>query len=409
MKFLLVVKSKAIECLGPMYISAVAKRAGHECHIVDLPSAYDFALKWRPNLVGYSVLTGDQAKFKDLNARIREQIPIASLFGGSHATFFPDDFPEDAVALGESEQDIADLLKSSERYSDLDSLPWPDRSDFPNMSIRDFIASRGCASSCSYCFNATWNRMFPDIAKVRTRSAKDVVAEVESVKPQFAYFQDSCFGTNMKWMREFSDLYAKQVNAPYHCHLRPSQVNEERVLLLRDSNCVSVKCALETGSDRLRKLINRGHTNNEDAITASMWLRKWDIKLILQNILGLPSATIEDDLCTLEVNIRCRPAYAWCSIFQPYPSTPLADYCEKQGIYTGGYSEIGDNFFDKSVLNISDEHKEQIAVLQRIFAFAVEMQVMPKIKDLTWEAMPKFIHNVMRKVGDKRMFPGGIL
>jgi len=32
MKILLVVKSKAIETLGPQYLSAIAKKAGHECN-----------------------------------------------------------------------------------------------------------------------------------------------------------------------------------------------------------------------------------------------------------------------------------------------------------------------------------------------------------------------------------------
>jgi hypothetical protein len=163
---------------------------------------------------------------------------------------------------------------------------------------------------------------------------------------------------------------------------------------------------LETASERLRKLINRGVQKNEDVYVASMLLNKWNIALILQNIIGLPTATIEDDLETLEVNVKCQPSYSWVSIFQPYPLTDLAKYCEQEGIYSGDYGEIGDSFFDKSVLNISELHKEQLACLQRIFAFCVEMQIMPAIEDLTWEKLPKFIHTAMRKVGDRRMFPG---
>jgi len=183
-------------------------------------------------------------------------------------------------------------------------------------------------------------------------------------------------------------------------------VTQERVQLLADAGCVSVKIALETSSSRLRKLINRGHTSDEDVYIASRLLRKEKIALILQNMVGIPSATIEDDLETLEVNLKCRPAYAWVSIYQPYPATPLADFCEKEGYSDGDYSKIGDNFFDESVLNLTDEHKMQVACLQRIFAFAVEMQVMPEISDLTWERLPKFVHASMRKAGDRRMFPG---
>ena len=74
--------------------------------------------------------------------------------------------------------------------------------------------------------------------------------------------------------------------------------------------------------------------------------------------------------------------------------TELAQICEREGWYTGDYSEISDNFFDNSVLNFTDEHKEQIVCLQRIFAFCVETQTMPEIKDLNYNNLPKFIHTI---------------
>ncbi len=410
MKILLVVKSKAIECLGPMYLSAIAKQAGHECRIIPLDDAPGVASAYKPDIIGYSVLTGDQRRFIALNDALKRTHKFVSVFGGSHATFFPQDFTGnsdiDLTVQGEAEQKWADLLGSDKKYPDLDSIPWPDRSSFPDMPIRDFIASRGCTNSCAYCYNSAWNKLYPDLAIIRYRSPKDVVNEVASVQPRFAYFQDSTFGVSLKWLREFCKEYGRTVRIPFHVHLRPNMVTEERVVLLSDAGCVSVKIALETASSRLRKLINQGRSSNEDVYIASRILKKEKIALILQNILALPSATIEDDLDTLEVNIKSRPAYAWSSIFQPYPGTVLAEYCEKEGLYDGNYSEIADNFFEGSVLNLTDEHKEQVACLQRIFAFVVEMQIMPKVEDLSWERLPKFIHDSTRRVGDRRMFPG---
>lgn len=410
MKVMFVVKSKAIECLGVMYLAAVVKQAGHEARIVDINEAEETVFTYQPKIIGYSVMTGDGNKFQELNRKLKKQGKFTSIFGGSDPTFFPEPYEQDddinMICKGEGENFMADVLGSANRYPNIDSIPWPDRADFAHMKIRDFLASRGCQSACSYCYNASFNAMFPEIARVRTRNYKDVVSEVEAVYPKFVYFQDSNFGAKISWMREFSKEYRRRVNLPYHCHLRPNLVNEERGLLLHDSNCVSVKCALETASDRLRKLINRGNSSNEDVYTAARHLKKWGIALCVQNILGLPESTIEDDLGTLEVNIKAKPQYAWCSIFTPYPKTVLADYCEAKGIYTGNYAEIGDNFFDKSFLNFTPEHKEQIETLQKIFALCVEHQVMPKVEDLTWERMPKFAHEVLRKVGDKRMFPG---
>ena len=411
MRVLLVVKSKMMETLGPMYLSSVIKKSGHEAKIVDLSSAYDYAIKWEPEIIGYSVLTGDRDKFKNLNDRLRKVLKFKSIVGNCDPTFFPEGYGwADEIVKGEGENWINKFLTKDNyaTYDNIDEIPWPDRTSFPNMKIRDVISSRGCSyGKCGYCYNSAWEKMFPDIPKLRIRKAQDVVNEIASIKPipEFVYFQDATFGTSIKWLKEFSQKYKSQVNIPYHAHLRPNQITEERVRLLHESNCVSVKIALETASDRLRTLINRGDANNEDVLFAARLLKENKIVLILQNILGLPSSTIEEDLATLEINIECKPGYAWSSIFQPYPMTDLAMLCEKEGYYTGNYSEIGDNFFDESILNFTSEHKEWIACLQRVFAFCVEMQVLPKINDLTWNNLPKFIHNTMRKVGDKRMFP----
>ena len=385
-----------------MYLSAVVKQAGHECRIVDLPNAYDFALQWRPNLVGYSVLTGDQVKFKALNAKIRKQIFIVSLFGGPHSTFFPEDFPEDPVALGESEQDMADLLKSTTKYPDINSLPWPDRTDFPNRPIRDFLASRGCQFRCSYCYNDQWGEIIGS-TKVRVRDPLDVADEVRHVNPEFAYFQDSCFGLSLRWLKKFAQAYN---GTPYHCHLHPNQIEEERIVRLSKSGCYSLRIALESAIPKLRKLLGRADYDNDEFVLGIHTVSRWGIKPMIQSMVGLPTGTIEDDLATLELNIRCRPAYAWVSIYTPYPGTKLGDYCKEHGWYSGDYSDLADNFFDKTVLNFPEEYKEQIVCLQRIFALCAETQYLPNAKELTFENFPKLIHKIMRHMGDKRLYGG---
>jgi radical SAM superfamily enzyme YgiQ (UPF0313 family) len=396
-----------MENLGVMYLSAVAKQAGHECLIVELEHAYHFAHVFGADIVGMSIMTGDMEKFKKLALSVKNRMGMTVIVGGPDPTFFPQGYDwADVIFSGEAENEFSELLGSMNRYPNIDSIPYPDRTDFPDMKIRDFIASRGCAFNCTYCYNDRWAKMFPEIQRVRVRSAKDVVKEVVSVQPEFAYFQDSCFGINKKWLREFSKEYRLQANIPFHCHMRPSQVDEEQVLLLHDANCASVRIALESASVRLRKLLNRSGMECSDVLTAVHLLRKWGIKLMIQNILGLPTSTIEDDLSTLEFNIKCKPAYAWSSIFSPYPGTALGDQCLKEGWYKGDYSDITDCFFDRSVLELPEIQKEQVYCLQKVFAFCVETQVMPELNDLTCENLPKFIHKAMRKAGDKRLYNG---
>ena len=416
MKILFIVKSKVMENLGVMYLSAVAKKAGHDARIVDIGGAEQVAEFWRPDVLAFSVMTGDQGLMKDMNNSIRNgsmpsgcRQPV-SIFGGPHVTFFPRDFEDidivDRTFPGEAEGTFHGWLTGKEgHYLDIDSIPEPDRTDFPGMQIRDFITSRGCPFNCSYCYNDRWSQLYPG-QPVRTRSVRKVIEEINRVSPEFVYFQDSCFGVNMTWLREFSLKYRREINIPFHCHLRPSQVTEERVLLLSDAHCVSVRIALETASKPLLKLLNRQNTNLDQVKDAVRMLKKWNIRLMIQNMIGLPTGTIQDDLQTLEFNIRCHPAYGWVSIFQPYPGTELGDWCVKKGYYTGDYSEISDSFFDGSVLEFDDTYKEQLQCLQKIWALAVECQVMPREDELTLENFPKLVHRIMRAHGDRRMYPG---
>lgn len=414
MKVLLVVKSKFMESLGVMYVSAVAKQAGHECRIVSLDEMVNVAIKWRPQIIGMSIMTGDHDKFKEMKSIYHNychypgELPT-TIVGGPDPTFFPEGYDwANMIIPGDAENEVAELLGSDRRYPDLDSLPWPDRTDFPNMKIRDFITSRGCPFNCSYCYNDRWNKMFKDIPQVRTRSVGDVVREIINVHPQWVYFQDSCFGVNIKWMREFALQYKGLINIPYHCHLRPSQVTDERAYLLRESGCYSTRIALETASPRLRELINRGHTTNEETYEAAKNLRKYGVRLMIQNMLCLPTSTIEDDLNTLEVNIKAEPDYAWCSIFVPYPGTALGDMCVENGWYKGNYENISDSFFDHSILEVSDAYREQSYYLQKCFALCVKVREVPKPEELTTEMFPSLIHRLMRKDGDKILY-GGII
>lgn len=430
MKCLLVVKSKMMENLGVMYLSSVIKQTNHDCKIVSLNEGLGFFNEWVPDIVGFSIMTGDKERFRDLALQMKLNSAVGKkqirfIVGGCDPTFFPEGYDwADEICKGEGENWMANLLTDKVgnifRYGDIDSIPWPDRTSFPNMKVRDFITSRGCPYKCSYCYNHRWAELFPD-QKLRVRSVDDVVAEIKHVNPKYTYFQDSCFGVSMDWMREFAEKY-KHINLesrqnydsktgtylpiPYQCNFRPEMINPERGELLRKSGCVAVRMALESATNRLRSLIGRNTVTLRKVREAVDILKENRVQVMLQNIIGLPTATMEDDLFTLETNIQYRPTYSWVSIFQPYPGTDLGDWCKKEGHYKGDYSDITDSFFDTSFLEISPEYKEQLEVLQKVWAMCVDYEYLPKPEELTYKALPKLIHTITRRNGDRKLYLG---
>ena len=119
-KVLWVEKQIDYEPQGVMSISAVLKEAGHDVQltIAAQENPVEYAKKYQPDVVGYSMMTGSQHYYFKVNRAIKEalgkQAPL-SVFGGPHPTFFPDLIKEDGVdgvCVGEGEGPLVDLANS---------------------------------------------------------------------------------------------------------------------------------------------------------------------------------------------------------------------------------------------------------------------------------------------------------
>ncbi|MCD4666269.1 B12-binding domain-containing radical SAM protein [archaeon] len=413
MKVLFITKPFVIEPLGLMYVSAAAKRAGHKVELItteeDLKRK---VLEYKPEVIGFSVMTGDQKFYLEISYELKKSHNFMSIFGGPHPTFFPDVVKEngvDVICRGEGMEAFVEFLDSLQKgkditeiknlafningkikinevrpFSDVDSSHFPDRdlvNIFPEIRdgpIKHFIASFGCPFGCSYCFNEQYSAIYSGKGKrVRFRNVKLLVDEVEEVinstPTKFVYFQDDTFTLNLKWLEDFAKEYSKRIKLPFHCHVRPNTVNEKTIQALKKAGCYSTHIAAESGNDRIRNEVLNRNMSREQIVSASHLLKKAGIKFMLQNMIGLPTGTLRNDLETLELNIECKPDYAWVSIFQPYPGTPIGEFCRKEGFYIGDFSDLKSSFFESSCLNFSEEYKLQLANLQKLFAIFVEI------------------------------------
>jgi anaerobic magnesium-protoporphyrin IX monomethyl ester cyclase len=416
MRVLFVEKQIDYEPLGLLYLASVLRQAGHQVRLA-IASDEDpvaVAAAWQPGVVGYSVYTGSQAYYRDLNLRIKEAVDVVSVFGGPHPTYFPEFVEEpgvDAVCLGEGEGAILDLVKALETSrpltgmedwwfkrnghiernpvrpleNDLDCLPFPDRALLfekdaftRQSSIKHFITSRGCPYDCTYCFNHALADIYRGKGKrLRQMSVNKVIEEVRWVQEhypmQFVVFLDDLFIVYVDWIRELAERFPRKVGLPFFCNVRANLVTPEKVALLKQAGCASVGMGLETGDPALRNEILKRNLSDEQIVEASRLIREARIELLTTNMLGLPGGTLENDLETLALNHACRPAYANAFLYQPYPRTELGEFARENGYVEGSLDDIDPSAWERSVLSFSTSaEKRRIENFNKLFALAVE-------------------------------------
>ncbi|MBS3171168.1 B12-binding domain-containing radical SAM protein [Candidatus Woesearchaeota archaeon] len=454
MKFLFLAWKHPVEPLGLLYISAILKKDNHKTKIavIGQDDLTKVVQDFKPNVVAGSVMTGGQTEFLRITNELKQHHNFLTLMGGSHPTFHPQVLKEegmDIVAQGECEEAIVEFANNYEQGKDytkiqnlwikkdgkiykneirnlnenLDTLPFPDRDVayehkiWKDEPIRHFIACRGCSYKCQYCFNSAIDKIYGGKGKwVRWRSVDNLIAEIKEVFQKyggkFVYFQDDIFVMNKPWLKEFAEKYRKEINLPFHCHVRPNNIDENTARLLSEAGCYSVHMALEAADDYIRNVIIKREMDKETVYKASDLLHKYGIKIMLQNILGLPESSLETDLETLKMNIKCKPLYAWCSIFQPYPGLPLTEYAISRNLLEGDFDDIGPKFFETTVVKL--ENKKQIEYLQKWFAVASAYPFiyktgllklilnMPDNKHI--KNLYKFIYNKFRNHKDNQLY-----
>ncbi|MEK6715218.1 MAG: radical SAM protein [Candidatus Omnitrophota bacterium] len=399
MKILYVVKDMSyIELHGIMQLSALSKQRGHKSclGIINEHDILKVIEKENPDIVAFSMLTLDASSFENLARDIKNKHKnLTIIAGGPHATFNPeivDTWEVDAIICGEGDDAFVDFLNAAEGghdYSDiknlhtkakknplrplidsLDKLPFPDRElvyfeggHLLNLNVRTFMTSRGCAYRCTYCFNNKYNMLYRNKGKIfRKRSVDNVIEEILKVKEKYPFdfirFGDDNFIYGVdKWMEEFSVKYKKMVNLPFYCLIRPNLINNEVVRLLRSTGCHSIGMSIEAGSESIReKILKRGMTD-EELMKAFDIVQGSGIKVFANSIAGIPFATIKDEMKSIELAIKCKPAYPNFTIFTPFPGVELSDVAYKNNLVNG---DLPQRTTDRSVLNCFTKKEKDI-------------------------------------------------
>jgi len=395
MKILFLEKRLRTDKLGILYLSRVLKDAGHSVDLAILEyekpkfESYDFIM--------YSVMTSDSPWYFNINKELKEKYNFKSVFGGPHFTYYPeqgiDDEDIDFIVRGPGEEVIVDIVEGKIKdkvtngiIPDLSKMPHPDRTIlykydyFGKANIKRFMACRDCYHSCKFCASKRYREIFKDqkCAFYQITDVDFILEEIEQVRDKYpplgmVYFNDDDLAGHKEWFKEFLEKYKERINIPFGCEIRASSVNYDIIKRMAEANCHTIFIGLESSNKNTLKIIGRTVTSKQVENVCN-WCAEFDIKVSLENMIGLPvDNPLEDAMETLEFNKKVPQLHSWCAIYQPFPDTELWQYCIDKGFLKKQKYAKFYRFEDITPLEIKD--KEKISRLQKWWYYIVKHNI----------------------------------
>jgi radical SAM superfamily enzyme YgiQ (UPF0313 family) len=245
----------------------------------------------------------------------------------------------------------------------LNDLPFPERDKIwahggrpanefekTNMDVSYIITLRGCPYRCSFCASPEiWGR-----SNFQYRSPENVKKEILEIKEKYwgrkpidysvqssnsktkiklmedslkikdntiIYFVDDVFTLKEKRSIEIMEAI-KDCGVPWKCESRADNITEEIAKKMKESNCRRVKLGIESGSDRILKLIKKDESKDKMRRGINL-LKKYNIPITIYLMAGFPEETDDDLQETIDFAKEIDAEYYSISILSPYFGTQI--------------------------------------------------------------------------------------
>lgn len=266
-------------------------------------------------------LCGCMAQEESVVSEIREKHPYIDIVFGTHNM---NELPK-MLAEFTGKQDIEIYSKEG------------DVIEFGNLYKRDSKISAwvnimyGCDKFCTYCI-VPYTR-----GKQRSRKSEDILKEVKELKQQ-GYKEITLLGQNVnaygkdldneiefsKLLEQVSDIGIERIRfvTSHPWDFTDSMID---VIAARDNIMPYIHLPLQSGSDRILKLMGRRYTK-EEYLTLFNKIRTKvkNASITTDIIVGFPGETEEDFKETLDVVDKCHYDGAFTFIFSPREGTPAS-------------------------------------------------------------------------------------
>jgi len=318
---------------------------------------------FKPDVIGINILTAAFEEAKRIAAYIKQQYPhILIIVGGVHPSVEPElTFRQnecvDAIGIGPGEEvcldivegkalnEIAGLMRRGaiEEYSprkpeqNLDKYPFlnyklVNHEYYASYSINTTfdwltkslgaLTSRGCPFSCKFC-GSRWSKPF------RAHSAEYVV-ELAKYLARFDIntisFWDDTIGFSEGRLHKIcegfaeSGLFLPKRKLRWFALLRVNQVKPDLLRLMKSAGCVSVAVGIESGSDRMLKMIDKKSTVELNR-QACRYIQEAGLILGTSYMIGIPGETETDMEATLAFMREVSDTRRGFGYFRPLPGS----------------------------------------------------------------------------------------
>lgn len=371
------------ESLGIAYLAAVLKQEGHDVEVLDCiaegfdSSAFETSLRGKEyDLIGISTYTPDWHIVKRNLEIIRKLLPYSTIvIGGPHINsmvkahleeyLFKDSNDFDVAVYGEGEQILLDISRAiaekkdlgningivykdtkgkihlnppRELIKDINTIPFPalellplnkykrTPSSYKKVPVRSFLTARGCPYSCIFCDRGAFG------PSVRRRSIENIICEVDRLVNKFhtkeLRFWDDVFTMDEKLTIQVCKEL-KKYDLVWSCNGRVNMVTPSMLKAMKEAGCWAVDFGVESGNDRILKIINKKF-NIKEASEAIKMVKGAGIEVRAFFILGLPEETIETVQDSIDFALLNDIDYATFYLPQAYPGTRLYEIAKEE-------------------------------------------------------------------------------
>jgi len=336
--------------LGILQVATAWRNRGHDVSVLDLNGRTDWE-KDIENLDGDVFgITSTSAQFKyayKINQILKSRGKY-TFIGGAHASAISmlkkkglndintktlEEF--DMIISGDGEDvNLGDMKWVTTPLVDVRKQPIPDRSFFDIKSYhfklagRDattIMTQRGCPYSCEFCSG----RDMEMYKKPRQRDPKEVLKEMDQLNKEYGYtafmWFDDEININSKRLTELCNMLQDR-DYKHRGFVRSDILvkNPDSLESMVKAGFVELCSGVESGSDRILKLIGKG-TTTQQCKDAAKLIKDAGIRYKAFTIIGHPSETYEDAMMTKKLLQEIKPDSFDSTVMTPYPGSRFYD------------------------------------------------------------------------------------